>query len=300
MAARFRIHLHSIDLPLLYKIQSFFGGIGSVTVNGQTASFRVSKLEHIINVVIPHFDKYPLQSAKLIDFQLWKECVILIKNKEHLTESGLDKILSICTGLSANLSAAFPNVITIARPLYTGPSAPLNPHWVSGFVEGDGSFTTSIEPTTSYVKVRLIVGLNHRENLLIQKLLEFFGGVGRIHLSPKQEMVYYTVSIIKDLTSLIVPHFDTYELTGNKANNYLIWREILLKVNSKAHLTSEGSNQIQELRSKLNKYPERDMFSNSLKSSNVAEGDDPDSHSTSPEEPARKLCGGNTLWSDNL
>lgn len=72
MAARFIIHLHSIDLPLLYKIQSFFppGGIGSVTVNGQTASFRVSKLEHIINVVIPHFDKYPLQSAKLIDFQL--------------------------------------------------------------------------------------------------------------------------------------------------------------------------------------------------------------------------------------
>jgi hypothetical protein len=47
-------------------------------------------------------------------------------------------------------------------------------------------------------------------------------GVGRIHLSPKQEMVYYTVSRIKDWTSLIVPHFDTYELTGNKANNYLI------------------------------------------------------------------------------
>jgi len=331
MAARFIIHLHSIDLPLLYKIQSFFGGIGSVTVNGQTASFRVSKLEHIINVVIPHFDKYPLQSAKLIDFQLWKECVILIKNKEHLTESGLDKILSLKSalnlGLSANLSAAFPNVIAIARPLYTGPSAPLNPHWVSGFVEGDGSFTTSLEPTTSYVKVRLIVGLNHRENLLIQKLLEFFcllfssltpplkgargeKGVGRIHLSPKQEMVYYTVSRIKDWTSLIVPHFDSYELTGNKANNYLIWREILLKVNSKAHLTSEGSNQIQELRSKLNKYPERDMFSNPafaglifLYIKKLTEGDDPYSHSnslslsygeTSPEEPARKLCGGNT------
>jgi len=60
----------SIDLPLLYKIQSFFGGIGSITVNGQTASFRVSKVDDIINVIIPHFNQYPLQSAKLIDFQL--------------------------------------------------------------------------------------------------------------------------------------------------------------------------------------------------------------------------------------
>jgi hypothetical protein len=70
VAARFRIHLHSIDLPLLYKIQSFFGGIGSITVNGQTASFRVSKVDDIINVIIPHFNQYPIQSAKLIDFQL--------------------------------------------------------------------------------------------------------------------------------------------------------------------------------------------------------------------------------------
>jgi hypothetical protein len=68
-----------------------------------------------------------------------------------------------------------------------------------------------------------MVGLNHRENLLIQKLLEFFlshspraGGLGkgRINLSPKQEMVYYTVASVKDLTSLIVPHFDIYKLIG--------------------------------------------------------------------------------------
>jgi hypothetical protein len=71
-----------------------------------------------------------------------------------------------------------------------------------------------------------MVGLNHRENLLIQKLLEFFLpcglGKGRINLSHKQEMVYYTVASIKDLTSLIVPHFDIYKLIGNKYKNYLI------------------------------------------------------------------------------
>jgi hypothetical protein len=62
--------LHIVDLPLLYKIQSFFGGIGSVTVMGKMAKFRVSKLSDIINVIMSHFDQFPLQSAKLIDFQL--------------------------------------------------------------------------------------------------------------------------------------------------------------------------------------------------------------------------------------
>ena len=34
------------------------------------AQYRVSKLKDIVNVIIPHFNKYPLQSAKLIDFNL--------------------------------------------------------------------------------------------------------------------------------------------------------------------------------------------------------------------------------------
>jgi len=300
LAARFKINLHSVDLPLLYKIQAFFGGIGSITVHGQKASFRVSKLDDIINVIIPHFIKYPLQSAKLIDFLLWQKCVMLIKMKEHLTEDGLHKILSLKSalnlGIPETIKAAFPNITTMVRPIYTGASTPLNPYWVSGFIDGDGSFTVSIDSTTNYVNVRLMVGLNIREDVLIQKLLEFFGGVGIINLSTGQWAVFYTVGNIKDLIGLIVPHFDTDppllwkrwggQLEGNKFSNYLIWREILFLVNSKAHLTQEGSNQVKELRSKLNKYPEthdRGGF-NSLSSSDVAESDDINWKSTSSAE----------------
>ena len=59
------------------------------------AKFRVSKLNDIINVIIPHFNQYPLESAKSIDFQLWKQCVMLIKNKEDLRENRWDKILCL-------------------------------------------------------------------------------------------------------------------------------------------------------------------------------------------------------------
>ena len=255
--AVFRIHLHSKDLPLLHKIQEFFGGIGSLHVakNGQSASFIVTKLDDI-KYIIPHFKAYPLRSAKKIDFQLWLECVKLIENKEHLTKEGLNKILSLKSalnlGLSENLKAAFPNVVPIERPAYQVSEAPLDPNWVSGFTEGDGSFFVSISSKTNQVRVRYGIGLNNRETPLMLKIQKFFGGIGTFATNSERKVVIYTISKARDLTSVILPHFDTHGLRGNKLYNYLIWKEILLLVNSKAHLTPEGLAQIKELRSKLN------------------------------------------------
>jgi hypothetical protein len=81
LSAVFRIGLHYKDLPLLSEIQSFFGGVGQVAVRGQSASYSVRKLEDIINIIIPHFVKYPLQRAKGMDFKLWLRCVKLMDRK---------------------------------------------------------------------------------------------------------------------------------------------------------------------------------------------------------------------------
>ena len=82
--------------------------------------YIVNKLSDIINIIIPHFKAYPLKSEKFIDFQLWEQCIKLKERKEHLTESGLNELLSIKSvlnlGLSDKLKAAFPNVIPKPRP----------------------------------------------------------------------------------------------------------------------------------------------------------------------------------------
>lgn len=263
VAARFTIKLHIADIDILYKVQSFFGGAGSVTVSGNTANYRISKLKDIIGVVIPHFEQYPLQSAKSIDFQIWKASVFLIKNKEHLTEEGLLKIISLRSGLNKGLSdslkTAFPKFSALDMSVYTINNLPiLNPYWVSGFIDGDGSFTATIEPTTNYVNLRLIIGLNQRESFLIDLILKFFDNKGRINYSSDKKVVYYTISNIKDLSEKIIPHFSKYSLIGYKNIHYLMWKDILIKVKSRVHLTQEGINQIKDLRSKLNKYSAAD------------------------------------------
>nr|QBM09649.1 hypothetical protein [Dactylella sp.] len=97
---RFIIEVNIKDIDLLYKIQAFFGGIGSITSTKSRARFSVFAFKDVANVILTHFDNYPLQSAKQIDFELWKKCVNIMLNKEHLTQKGLEQIISYKGGMN--------------------------------------------------------------------------------------------------------------------------------------------------------------------------------------------------------
>ena len=83
--------------------------------------FTVRSLDQIINVILPHFDKYPLKTQKLADYLLFKEVVIMMKRGEHLTSSGLKVIMNIRAsmnrGLTPALKEAFPDYLPVNRPL---------------------------------------------------------------------------------------------------------------------------------------------------------------------------------------
>jgi len=66
----FSIRLHDKDLNVLHIIQQFFG-VGKVYhhVSINEATFRVSSIEEL-DVIVNHFEKYPLLTQKLSDFLL--------------------------------------------------------------------------------------------------------------------------------------------------------------------------------------------------------------------------------------
>ena len=68
-----------------------------------TASFCVSSIKEINNVIIPHFDKYKLLTKKQIDFELFKSVVELINKGEHLTNEGLIKIIAFKASINTGL-----------------------------------------------------------------------------------------------------------------------------------------------------------------------------------------------------
>jgi hypothetical protein len=119
----FTIQLHIKDLLLLEQIKDYFNvGIVKIKKNkdSNTAMYSVQSYKDIINVIIPHFDKYPLLTQKRADYILFKQILDLINKGKHLTNEGLTEIVSIKSsmnnGLSENLKQEFNTLIPVQRP----------------------------------------------------------------------------------------------------------------------------------------------------------------------------------------
>jgi hypothetical protein len=85
-SAMFRLALRTDDRDTLYKIQYLLGcgWITDSSPNKSTANakptslFCVSKAAELLNVVVPWFERYPLQAKKQRDFLIWKQGVKIL------------------------------------------------------------------------------------------------------------------------------------------------------------------------------------------------------------------------------
>jgi hypothetical protein len=118
--AIFKITMHKKDNDLLCQIQDYFDA-GSVTKHGETTLQYTVKSLKDLDKIITHFDKYPLLSQKYADYRLFRDGVLIIKNKQHLDRKGFIKVLSIKAsmnlGLSDELKLSFPDIKPVSRPL---------------------------------------------------------------------------------------------------------------------------------------------------------------------------------------
>jgi len=96
----------------LKNIQSSLG-VGKLHKHGKNSvQYRVESIKDL-QVIVDHFDKYPLISVKAIDYILFKKAFYIIKLQEHITKEGLLKLIriksSLNLGLSNSLKEEFPN-----------------------------------------------------------------------------------------------------------------------------------------------------------------------------------------------
>ena len=106
---------------ILEKIKNSLG-VGQICYRQtrEAVSLDVTSINEI-QIIIEHFEIYPLMTQKFADYVLFKEAIQLIKNKEHLTKAGLDKIVALKgssnKGLSDKQKLAFPHIVLIKRPI---------------------------------------------------------------------------------------------------------------------------------------------------------------------------------------
>jgi NADH-ubiquinone oxidoreductase chain 4 len=114
----YRIGLHNKDLALLESIKKFFKGLGGISSTKNTAVYYISSIKDL-EVVVNHFDKYPLITNKLADYMLFKQAFNLISTREHITQEGFNKIVAIKSVMNKGLSdelKKFTEISFIQRP----------------------------------------------------------------------------------------------------------------------------------------------------------------------------------------
>jgi len=257
--AIFRINLSKEDLELLKLIQSYFDGAGNIGEDYKgICSYTFYSLDEICNILIPHFDKYPLISQKLADYILFKKAVMLIKNKSHLTEQGLKAIIgikaSLNRGLNEELKISFPKNIPVERPVVVN-QVIRDPKWLAGFISAEGSFFLNVykakTKTGSGVKLVFRITQHIRDELLIRSFIQYFG-CGKVYKKTGMDAVDFMVTGFSDITDKVLPFLCEYTVLGKKSEDFKDFCIIAEMIKDKKHLTSEGLEQILSIKVGMN------------------------------------------------
>jgi NADH:ubiquinone oxidoreductase subunit 6 (subunit J) len=98
---RFILAQHSRDTLLFNSIQEYLGcGIISQRSSQSLVCLTINKFSDNFNKIIPFFDKYPLQGNKKLDYLDFCKAAALVNDKTHLTDSGLELIREIKSGMN--------------------------------------------------------------------------------------------------------------------------------------------------------------------------------------------------------
>ena len=258
---KFQIALHIKDINILYLLQQYLGGIGSIHLakNRDMVNYSIDCIKHL-NKLIIHLDKYPLFTQKFAEFLLFKQAVNIVNNKAHLTVEGLNKIINIKAsmnlGLSDSLKSEFFGYTPVERAVINYDNVNLDPYWIAGFVSAEGNFDVRLPSTNSKlgyrVQLRFRITQHIKDIILMEKIIKYFSA-GKLYKYGGKNAVSLSLVDFTDITNIIIPFFNENSIIGIKLYDYLDWCKIHSLMINRLHLTVEGINSIRKIKSGMNR-----------------------------------------------
>ena len=132
----------------------------------------------------------------------------------------------------------------------------LEEQWIVGFVDGEGCFHVSVnrhdEMTAGYQVLPEFTVVQHERDVQILYAIKAYFGCGVVRKNNGDRMAY-RVRGLKHLMERIVPFFEKHTLNTIKQNDFLKFRQILLKVQLNEHLTQRGIEEIRIIKEQMNR-----------------------------------------------
>nr|YP_010164135.1 LAGLIDADG endonuclease [Metarhizium album]QRK27500.1 LAGLIDADG endonuclease [Metarhizium album] len=247
----FQLSLHKRDENLLELLKKNLK-VGKIYKSRIEAyEYQVSSIKDI-EFIIKFFDRYPLITQKYGDYQLFKEAYELIRNKQHLTNDGLLKLIALKAssnwGLNLTLKETFPDIVPVNR-VQPNNKIP-NPEWLLGFVSGEGNFMIRLinSPANKLgyqVGLRFQITQHSKDKLLMENIINYLQ-CG--YLSVRNDILDFHVTKFSDIVERIIPFFNKYPLLGVKQRDFENFKSVASIISDKKHLTEEGISKIKEIK----------------------------------------------------
>ena len=247
------------DKKLLDNIRSTLK-VGNIYYNQHdyTYKWKVSNVDDLSNVIIPHLQTHYLLSQKRTDFEIFTKIIEIIKLKNHLTAHGLQEVVnlkaSLNLGLSDKLKISFPKTVVSPRTTVVFEAIP-DPNWLCGFAEGEACFYVSVYKSAKSklgLAVQLVFKITQhsRDKQLLKGIANFFN-CGRVE-NRSLEACDFTITSLKLIEEKIIPFFEMCPLRGHKLLDFEDFNRVVKIMKTKHHLTSEGMKMVMSIKAGMN------------------------------------------------
>jgi hypothetical protein len=267
MTFAFKVTQNKESLAILTYLKEYFkiGNINIDNINTNGYKYIVSNRKDLINVIFPHFDNYPLQGSKYLDYLDFKRSILLLND----SSDNIDRVLSIKSNM--NKSRSYEERWNYLK----NKEFNIMPEWIQAFIDGEGTFQCRIAETMSrcntYIAVNptLEIAQNSHDVFVLNAIIKYLG-IG--YLKPKYNI--YSLKDCKNSRSVsravfnqfdhVVDFVDKYPMLTRKQLDYIDWKEIIELKKQDAHYTVEGKETMLKLKLGMNRG--RFLNSNSFNS----------------------------------
>jgi len=267
------------DLDSKYILESIktYLKCGNITINNKnyTAELVVDRIEDLHNFIIPHFYHYPVFCAKLHAFNLFKQIVIALYNKDKRTIEGRRELLKLALSMNTTTNRQVDRIEKLYSLLNVSEdkdkillqndikeiSSELSNEHILGIIDGDGSFYISFQKDGT-IKTGFNITNDKESKILLERIQTQLNNIGSIHKGTKNELVY-TVTGINQIVEVLIPFIDKYPVFSEKSEHYSKFRSVSLILKNEQPLTLQSKLKIVELAYDMNKKGKRRLMTKS-------------------------------------
>lgn len=242
----FKVAQSTYNLRILYYIKKMLG-VGTVQVDkdNNKASYGLRNVSDIRRYIIPIFEEYPLLTSKYYSYDLFKQALLILTNKDLSKSEKNTELLSLQNQKVLPMNYISPRWIIVNNFVSDKVEAMrvITKAWLIGFTEAEGSFFIRKKDTIRFTHAFTITQkLDSIVLIAISYILDI----------PYKEYKTYnrsTTTKSSNISNIINYYRNT--LVGMKSLEYKIWRRSFSK--SHKYSTKERYEYLESIQEKMRK-----------------------------------------------